>query len=692
MKGFGLDRVVEPKGSIPVTAWKLDNSPTLKSKEMRIAIELIDFERGAFNQICSICDYDMNRIKERIMKIVNERGKIHNPYTESSGLLCGVIEDIAPDFELHGLNVGDKVVCMTPLAGLPVYIESIEAVDFVYGQIKCKGYAICFESVKLYKHDQYNGDESKYLMVTLEEEGSLCNLAHEFKNMNIAKSLIVGSNLAEAVLYAQLIHDSNPENVSNILAMDSSFANRMSREAIKSIFGDLIDDVYFVDLGLPVEAFDNILKGENRSFMDVVVNLENMKGSESVANCIVKDGGMVCYTGINNSYSQGLLIADCLGKEVDHYALDGYDEEAYDFAVNFVGKAIPKLKKLDEVFSKVDVIRFTASEGKRKRTQNAAKTIDDFIYMSPTTETMVEEVLNVAQYDCNVIIQGETGVGKERVFNLIHQNSPRRGKPCIKINCATIQENLAESEFFGYEKGSFTGAQASGKEGYFELANNGTLFLDEIGSLSLAMQSKLLRVLQENTYYKVGGTVPKRVNVRVICANNIPLKKLVEDGRFREDLYYRLNICLINVPPLRMRKDDIVCLSDAFLKNYSKKYGVEKTFAKDAYDALKEYHWPGNVRELENTVHRLYIAEKDRVIDGYTIDMLLNENLYQYKVSDVKKVFKNEESLDFNKIMDEQEKKLIEYALERQKTTRAAAEFLNIPQATLARKKVKYGL
>lgn len=692
MKGFGLDRVVEPKGSIPVTAWKLDNSPELKSKEMKLSIDLIDFERGGFNQICSICDYDVNRIKERIMKIVNERGKIHNPYTESSGLFCGTIEDIAPDFELEGLNVGDKVVCMTPLAGLPVYLESIEEVDFTYGQIKCTGYAICFESVKLYKHDRFNGEDSKYLMVILEEEGSLCNLANEFENMNIANSLIVGSNLPEAVLYAQLVCDSNLNAISNILAMDSSFSTRVSKEGLKKVFGDLINEVYFVDLGLPVEAFDNILKGENRTFMDVVVNLENIKGSESVANCIVKDGGMVCYTGINNSYSQGLLIADCLGKEVDHYALDGYDEAAYAFAIDFLEKVLPKLKKLDELFSDMNVVRFVASEGKRQRTQNAAKTIDDFIYMSPTTETMVEEVLNVAQYDCNVIIQGETGVGKERVFNLIHQNSPRRGKPCIKINCATIQENLAESEFFGYEKGSFTGAQASGKEGYFELANNGTLFLDEIGSLSLAMQSKLLRVLQENTYYKVGGTVPKRVNVRVICANNIPLKKLVEEGRFREDLYYRLNICLINVPPLRMRKDDIVCLSDTFLKNYSKKYGVEKTFANDAYDALKEYHWPGNVRELENAVHRLYIAEKERVIDGYSIDMLLNENLYQYKVSDLKRELKNEECLDFNKIMDEQERKLIEYALEKQKTTRAAAEFLNIPQATLARKKVKYGL
>ena len=161
------------------------------------------------------------------------------------------------------------------------------------------------------------------------------------------------------------------------------------------------------------------------------------------------------------------------------------------------------------------------------------------------------------------------------------------------LNCATIQENLAEAEFFGYEKGAFTGARAGGKQGYFELANNGTLFLDEIGSLPLSRQSKLLRVLQENSFYRVGGTELKTVNVRVICANNVPLKKLVDEGSFREDLYYRLNICLIEVPPLRKRPEDIVCLAEAFIKTYSQKYGVEKTFSQEAFDALCRYHWPG---------------------------------------------------------------------------------------------------
>jgi transcriptional regulator with PAS, ATPase and Fis domain len=166
----------------------------------------------------------------------------------------------------------------------------------------------------------------------------------------------------------------------------------------------------------------------------------------------------------------------------------------------------------------------------------------------------------------------------------------------------------------------------------------------------------------------------------------------VEEGKFREDLYYRLNICLINVPPLRMRKDDIGCLADAFIKNYSLKYGITKTFAPDAYKQLEEYHWPGNVRELENTIHRLYIAEKSHMIDGYAVDMLINKNVFDNVVVDIKKEFGSDTRMDFNMIMDEQEKKLIEYALKKKKTTRKAAEFLGIPQTTLARKKLKHNL
>lgn len=691
-KNFGLNRVLEPAGSLPVTSWKLDNSETLKSKELRVNLKRIMFERENFSQLCSICEYDESKMKERILKIVNERGKLHNPYTESSGMFMGYIDEAADDYDLRGLKRGDNIICMTPLAGLPIYIENIDKIDFDYGQITCTGYVICFETAILFPINDTDSSYSIHLARALEEEGSLYGMSKELEGKNITRAVIIGNHIAETIFYAQMLKSTNQDNVSVSFVIDSAYFSGLAKKDLITIFGSLVENIYFVDLSKPIEAVDIIMKNEGDRLFDVVINLENIKGCESVASLVVREGGWVCYTSLNSRYRHGLLIADCLGKDTTNYGLDGYSRYAYDFAIKLVEKTEPVLQRLDRFYADRKKASYKVQTGFKERTQTAVQQIDGFIYKSKTTADMIEEVLNVAQYECNVIIQGETGVGKEKICNMIHQNSQRRDKPCIKINCATIQESLAESEFFGYEKGSFTGAQAAGKAGYFELANNGTLFLDEIGSLSLVMQSKLLRVLQESTYYRVGGVQPKHVNVRVVCANNIPLKKLVEEGIFREDLYYRLNICMINVPPLRMRKDDIACLADAFLNNYSEKYGVKKKFALDAYDKLLEYHWPGNVRELENTVHRLYISEKGQEIGGYAVDMLINQSVFDDVVMDIKKEYGNDDFMDFTEIMEEQEKKIIAYALKKKKTTRKAAEFLGLPQTTLARKKLKHDL
>lgn len=692
MKNFGLNRVIEPAGSLPVTAWKLDNDPELKKGEIRIRLSGIVLERENFFQLCSVCDDNDEKIRERIIKIVKERGKFHNPYTESSALFIGTIEETSPGFDLGKLKLGDDVICLTPMAGLPASIDEIGEIDVNYGRIRCTGYAICFETVQMVKIDEPYAMSTIHLVRALEEEGSIYGISCELKPRKINKAAIIGSNIAEAIYYSQMVKDSNDSPVTVKFVIDGAYFAGITREDLKIIFGPLVDGIYFVDLSKPMEAVKKIMSMEEENGFDAVINLENIKGCESVASLISKDNGLVCYTSMNNRYCHGLLVVDCLGKDITHYGLDGYSSNAYEFALTIVEQTEPALRRLDAFYAGKKKRPQKVRTAFKERTQAAARQIDGFIYKSRVTAEMVEEVLNVAQYDCNVIIQGETGVGKEKVFNLIHQNSSRKDKPCVKINCATISENLAESEFFGYEKGSFTGAQAGGKEGYFELANNGMLFLDEIGSLSLSMQSKLLRVLQESTYYRVGGTKPKHVNVRVICANNIPLKKLVEEGHFREDLYYRLNICLINVPPLRFRKEDISCLAEAFLKNYSEKYGVEKEFSEDAYRQLEEYHWPGNVRELENTVHRLYIAEKDDVIDGYAVDELINRNMLGEIVLDMRKEMNGVERIDFNQLMDEQEKKIIAYALKKKGTTRKAAEFLGIPQTTLARKKLKHDL
>ena len=692
MKDFGVSRVMEPKGAVPATAWKLDNQRQISPKEIRIRLEKVHIEWDNFNQICSHCGYDEMRIKARIMQIIEERGKLHNPFTGSGGLFMGTIEEIGSEVDAEGLKVGDRVFSQSSITGMAMHIDRITRFDFNYGQMECQGYVICFEATSLI---QYTGKVSaKYLLTAIDEEGNFLGVRQAVSEGNVERAVIIGGNLVTTLLYAQILRDCFGENTRLTAVLDKHSLGNLTEAEIISAFQPVIEHTCFVDLSQPLEAWQQIMDEErNDQPVDAVINLEDISGSETLATLLVREHGTVFYASLQNNYSVGILVADSMGKEVTPYSLDGFDKDAYDYAVKLIQAVSPNLERLDSIYSVKKKKRFNGRMGRRgSTTSDAVQRIDDFVYQSPVTRAMVEEALNVAQYDCNVIIQGETGVGKEKVFNIIHQNSPRQGKPCVRINCATIQENLAESEFFGYEKGSFTGAQNTGKEGYFEIANNGTLFLDEIGSLSLNMQSKLLRVLQDNTFYRVGGTEQRHANVRVICANNVPLRKLVEEGKFREDLFYRLNICSIDVPALRDRKEDILCLAEAFLKNYNKKYGVDKVLSPEAVEKLEEYHWPGNVRELENVIHRLYISERDRIIGGETVEHLLNDTVYEEMIINLRKEVSREDMVDFNQIMEEQERRLIAYALKKEGTTRKAAEYLNLPQATLARKKIRYGL
>jgi len=223
----------------------------------------------------------------------------------------------------------------------------------------------------------------------------------------------------------------------------------------------------------------------------------------------------------------------------------------------------------------------------------------------------------VSKSDTTVLITGESGTGKELVAHAIHYNSFRANKPFIKVNCAALPENIIESELFGHEKGAFTGAIKS-RKGRFELADGGTLFLDEIGDLTPQIQIKLLRVLQEREFEKVGGTDTIKVNVRIIAATNRNLEELIEKGLFRQDLYYRLNVFPIHLPPLRDRKSDILLLTDYFVEKYSKMYSKNiRRISTPAIDMLMAYHWPGNVRELENCIERAVLVSNDEVIHGH---------------------------------------------------------------------------
>jgi Nif-specific regulatory protein len=236
---------------------------------------------------------------------------------------------------------------------------------------------------------------------------------------------------------------------------------------------------------------------------------------------------------------------------------------------------------------------------------------------SKSTQAAFDLVAQVSRSDATVLVRGESGTGKELFAHAIHYNSPRANKPFIKVNCAALPESVIESELFGHERGAFTGAVAT-RKGRFEMANGGTIFLDEIGDLTPTTQVKLLRVLQEKEFERVGGNDTIRTNVRVITATNRNLEELMEKGTFREDLYYRLNVFPIHIPPLRERKSDIMLLSDFFIEKYSRQNHVTiKRISTPAIDLLMAYHWPGNVRELENCIERAVLLSTDEVIHSH---------------------------------------------------------------------------
>lgn len=294
-----------------------------------------------------------------------------------------------------------------------------------------------------------------------------------------------------------------------------------------------------------------------------------------------------------------------------------------------------------------------------------------------------EQVTQVARTNTTVLLRGESGTGKELIAHAIHYNSLRAHKPFIKVSCAALPEALIESELFGYEKGAFTGAQ-SRKKGRFELADGGTLFLDEIGDLNMSTQIKLLRALQEREFERLGGTDTIKINVRLVAATNRDLEKAITAGQFREDLYYRLNVFSIFMPPLRERKSDVLLLADHFLEKFAREHNRRiKRISTPAIDMLASYHWPGNVRELENIIERAVLVCEAGVIHGHHLPPTLQTAERSGTIT----------RLSLESAVQAYESDLIQDAL---KTTRGnrkrAAQLLDTTERILGYKVKKYGI
>lgn len=296
----------------------------------------------------------------------------------------------------------------------------------------------------------------------------------------------------------------------------------------------------------------------------------------------------------------------------------------------------------------------------------------------------------IANVDTTILILGETGVGKEIFAKEIHEKSSRRNKKFIKVNCAAIPENLFESELFGYEKGAFTGAANTGKAGFFELADGGTILLDEIAEIPVNVQSKLLRVLQEKQIMRVGGTAAVDVDVRIIAATNRELWKQVEKGEFREDLYYRINIIPITIPPLRERRDDIKLLATHFLEIYNESYNKHKVLTSSALNLLESMELKGNVRQLKNIIERIVLVCFDEYITGDDILKILESKEAEILNEANEKI--NGEDLTLSDAISALEKNLVKKALYKYKSTRKAAVSLGVSQPSIVRKAKKYGI
>jgi transcriptional regulator with PAS, ATPase and Fis domain len=302
--------------------------------------------------------------------------------------------------------------------------------------------------------------------------------------------------------------------------------------------------------------------------------------------------------------------------------------------------------------------------------------ISGVTFRSTSMKEIATVAMRVAKVNTTVLITGESGVGKEVLARLIHRESPRKNNLFVKINCGAIPHDLLESELFGYQGGAFTGAQRQGKMGLFEVANNGTLFLDEIGELSLDLQVKLLQVLQDKTLVRLGSTRLIQVDVRVIAATNRDLQEMVNLRTFRSDLFYRLNVVPLHVPPLRERREDILPLVQQFLDELNTQYGLKKAFSEQALAILHDYQWPGNVRELHNMIERLVVTTPDALI---RVDSLPTSLLGFAVATDDASVSIKTKAIQF-------ERKLIREAVQNLGSTRAAAKYLKISQSTVVRR------
>lgn len=689
MDTFGIGRSMEPAHSLPQQAWRIDNTTELRPDELLIDVKIVSINLVSFNEIWDETGDNDTLLCQRVMEIIQERGKLHNPVTNTGGMLYGKVAQMGSEYpNLYGLAPGDEIISLASLSITPLKLDRILCVDYACAQLTVEGRAILYASSPVVKRPP---DIPLQVVISAMDEAGVSACTHRIVEPG-QSVLVLGAGGRSGLLCGYAARD----KMKSSGRLVGIVRNENHRQLLER-YG-VYDEVLALD-ATDIEGFCSGRESAVAQQFDVVINCINSVNTEIAALVAVKPRGILYFATLGCDYKFTGLTAEGIGKQVHIIPYAGFMEGHAEYTLGLLRRFPQMQKAIQQQFGEArrHHVLVEHEEHSETRDDTHVANANGYIFRSSQSKATLRQALKVSRYTSNVMIYGESGVGKEIIARIIHQNSERKTFPMIKINCAAIPENLLESELFGYEKGSFTGANAKGKIGLWEAAQSGTLFLDEVGELPLSLQAKLLRVIQEKEIVRVGGVAPIKVDVRIIAATNRDLSAMVRQGTFREDLYYRLNVYPITVPPLRQRRMDIGPLAKHFVERYNREFALNKVLSVKTLEFLENQPFRGNIRELQNLIQRLMITADYQIIEvrdvltAMSCDQSSGPNPAE-QGPDLPRPPEPVERGSLKEILARHEESILRVYKEKYGSTRKIASLLGISQPSVVRKLKFYGI